>query len=688
MRKLLIALVLLVAVGASVAYFLFRRKPLPTPAGWKANVTTVAGDGAPVFRDGAQSGFSDPFGVAVAIDGTVYVADAGDSNRIRKIAPDGIVTTLAGGNEGYSDGPATSASFNTPSGLALGPDGGLFVADTGNNQIRKITRDGQVSTVAGNGKAGYTDGPASQAQFNGPIGVAVDKAGNLYVADSYNDRIRMIGTDGNVSTVAGQGTPGYADGDRNTAMFDTPCGVVVANDNSLIVADTGNHRLRKIAPDGNVTTLPVADLSRPIGLAFSHDNFLYVTELDRGRVVQIAPDNTARVIAGDNSDVVVFNQPAGVAISQRSDEPPLLYVADSGNYLVRKLDQNATGSTSAAATDSYPRLTNETLGEQSLLWPLDPQQQPHEVVATIGEVRGSFDSDDSRHHLHSGLDVFGAYGDVVRAVRSEKVFSPLANWAFGSINEGIRVGVVSYIHIHVGRDKDGKMFDDARFIPVNDAEQKLARVRVRRGTRFRPGEAVGTINKMYHVHMNVGPPDGEINPLSLSPVGFTDPIAPMIEKDGIQLFDASGTRLTEKSSNRLLVSGPVRIVVEAFDRNSLNASRRKLGLYKLGYQVLKDDGTPAPGFEEPRINIMFNRLPADREATKVAYAAESGITVYGSKTTRFLYEVTNTVRDGRAATGVWDTTQLPKGDYTLRIIAADYSGNEAQEGRDLLIAVK
>ena len=685
MRRLLIAVVLLLVAGAAIAYFIFRRKPLPTMPGWKANITTVAGDGAPVFRDEVPSGFSDPFGVAVAIDGTVYVADAGESNRIRKIAPDGAVTTFAGGSEGYSDGPATAASFNTPSGLALGPDGSLFVADTGNNQIRKITRDGQVSTVAGNGKAGYADGPPSQAQFNGPIGVAVDKNGNVYVADAYNDRIRMIAADGHVSTVAGQESPGYADGDRNTALFDTPCGIVATADNSLIVADTGNHRLRKITPDGNVTTLPIADLSRPIGLALSHDNFLYVTELDRGRVLQIAPDYAARVIAGD---FVVFNQPTGIAISPRNDQPAQLYVADSGNYLVRKLDQTAANSTSAAAMDAFPRLTNETLGAASLLWPLDPQQQPHEVVATIGEVRGSFDSNDSRHHLHSGLDVFGAYGDVVRAVRSEKVISPLPNWAFDSINEGIRVGVVSYIHIHVGRDKDGKMFDDARFIPVNDPEQKLARVRVKRGTRFRPGEAIGTINRMYHVHMNVGPPDGEINPLSLSPIGFSDTVVPTIEKDGIQLFDASGTRLTQKNADRLLVSGPVRIVVEAFDRTSMNASRRKLGLYKLGYQVLKADGTPAPGFEEPRINIVFNRLPPDQEATKVAYAAESGITVYGSKTTRFLYEVTNTVRDGRAATGVWDTTALPKGDYTLRIIAADYSGNEVQEGRDVPITVK
>jgi len=119
----------------------------------------------------------------------------------------------------------------------------------------------------------------------------------------------------------------------------------------------------------------------------------------------------------------------------------------------------------------------------------------------------------------------------------------------------------------------------------------------------------------------------------------------------------------------------------------MNAERRRLGLYKLGYQVLKADGSPAPGFNEPRINILFNRLPGDRAATKIAYAAESGITVYGSATTRFLYEVTNTVRDGRAFPGVWDTSQLPKGDYILRIIAADYSGNEAQQGRDVPVTV-
>jgi hypothetical protein len=376
-----------------------------------------------------------------------------------------------------------------------------------------------------------------------------------------------------------------------------------------------------------------------------------------------------------------------LAVDSRGD----LYVADGGNYLVRKLTQSgadAIGTPPQSVAEPLPRLTPATLGEQSLLWPLDPQQRPHEVVATFGEVRGSFDSTDSRDHLHSGLDVFGAYGEVVRAVRSEKVASPLGNWGFGVLNEGLRVGVISYIHMAVGRDKEAKVFEDPRFVQVRGDDDSLNRIRVRRGTRFRTGDALGTINRMYHVHMNVGPPGAEINPLSLAPIGFTDDVAPVIEKDGIQLFDQSSARVAEKRLGRLLVSGRVRIVVDAFDRTDMNASRRRLGLYRLGYQVLKPDGTSAPGFEQPRINILFNRLPASNDAAKFTYAEQSGITVYGSATTKFLYEVTNTVRDGRTAPGIWDTSELPSGDYILRIIAADYSGNEAREGRDLLITVR
>ncbi|HEX3187048.1 MAG TPA: NHL repeat-containing protein [Pyrinomonadaceae bacterium] len=661
MRKALAAILLLLILGSAAVYIFLRftRKPVPTPRAWHASVLTVAGDGSPAT-------FADPFGVAIADDGSVYVSDAGEKNRIQKISPEGSVTTLAGGSEGFADGTGAQASFNTPSGLAIDSEGNLYVADTGNNRIRKVTPQGVVTTLAGDATAGHVDGAAAQARFNGPIGVAVDSDGNVYVADTYNDRIRKISKEGQVTTIAAN------------EMFDTPCGVAVASDGSIFVADTGNNQVRKITRDGNVTTLAInhTDLSRPVGLAITHDDLLYVTELGRARVIQVTPDNVSYTIASE------FSQPSGVAVHPKTME---LYVTDSGKYLVRKLVQQTDTNTAAAThADILPKITNETLGQQSLLWPLAPQQSPHEVVATMGEVRGSFDSTDSRDHLHSGLDVFGAYGETVVAVRDEKVSSPLPNWGFDSLNEGMRVGVVSYIHMHVGRDKDGKMFTDPRFIQVNDGE-KVVRVRIKRGTRFRVGEALGTVNKMYHVHMNIGPPGGEVNPLSLSPLGFSDDKTPTIES--VQLFDGAGSEL-KKQSERYIITGNVRIVVDAYDRTNMNPDRRRLGLYKLGYQLLNVDGSPAQGFAEPRITILFNRLPADDAATKVAYAGESGITVYGSAKTRFLYEVTNTVKDGVATPGIWDTSQLPKGDYVLRIIAADYSGNQAQDGRDLKITVK
>jgi sugar lactone lactonase YvrE len=702
---LTLAIVLCGSIGFGLYIWKRSQRLAPTPIAWRANVITIAGNGAPVFRDSNQPsevGFADPFGIAIAPDGTIYIADAGESNRIRKLTTDGVVTTLAGSSEGFADGPGAQASLNSPSGIALDAAGNLFVADTGNNRIRKVTPDGTVSTIAGDGVSGYADGPAAKARFDAPVGVAVDRHGNVLVADTYNDRIRKIDSNGQVTTVGGAGR-GNVDGDASTARFDTPCGVVVASDGSLIIADTGNSRLRKINSAGQVTTMPVTFdggteggfLRQPIGLATTHDGVIYVSELNSGRVIQIATDGRAALIA-DRANDLVFNQLAGLAIDDHGD----LYLADNGNFLVHKLSHGQSEGRLArwlrpapqykavSLSGPVPRLNSETLGQNSLLWPLDPQDRPHEVVATMGEVRGSFDPPESRDHLHSGLDVFSELGGVVRAIRSEKVVSPTPNWAFGNLNEGIRVGFISYIHIHVGRDKDGKIVDDKRFVPLNGGDGKMNRVRVRRGTRFLPGDVVGSVNRMYHVHLNVGASGAEINPLSLSPIGFMDKIAPTIEKDGIQLLDESGARLNQTDKGRTVVRGRVRIVVDAFDRADMNAERRRLGLYRLGYQLLKSDGTPAAGFEQPRITMEFNRLPPDDDATKIAYAEASGITVYGSEQTRFLYEVTNIVRDGHAEKGTWNAEELPEGDYVLRIIAADFFGNEASEGRDLLISIR
>jgi hypothetical protein len=284
--------------------------------------------------------------------------------------------------------------------------------------------------------------------------------------------------------------------------------------------------------------------------------------------------------------------------------------------------------------------------------------------------------------------VFAPDGATVRAVFEEKVAGVVSTWNLGALGEGFRVGAFTYYHLRVGREKDNRIYNDPRFVAVFDDQKKLSRVRVRRGTRFRVGDALGTVNTMYHVHLNFGPPGNEINPLTLPLIDFSDHVAPLITGDGVRLFDSSGNQIKEKRGGRLVVRGAVRVVVEAYDQVDGNAARRRLGLYKLGFQLLNKDGTPAEGFSEPRIGIEFDRLPPTRDAVKIAYADESGITVYGSKETRFFYEVTNTVRHGLASQGSWDTSQLPAGDYTLRIIAADFNGNEATANRDVAITIE
>lgn len=716
-RKLIIfTLAFMALIGlCALALFLIlrylRERPLETTPDWRASVTTIAGDGSPGFADGAapQARFADPFGIAVDKRGNIYVADAGASNRIRRISPDGMVSTLAGGDEGFQDGQGTSARFNTPSALALDAEGNLYVADTGNNAIRKVLPDGQVLTVAGKGTAGLRDGPAREAEFNGPVGVAVDAEGNVYVADTYNDRIRKVSREGQVTTLAGGGaSPGLTDGPALSASFDTPCAVAVSPKGEVYVADTGNNAIRRIGADASVATVASAStqtddpslLSSPMGLALTHDGFLYITGNDRGRVAQLQPSGMVRALAGAGSGfsdgdgkTARFNSPAGIALDKRG----ALYVADAANYLVRRLapsveDKREPGKeeplrTALNISGVLPRLTRETVGAAEFPWPVDPQRRWHEVTATLGEVRGNYDGE-ARDHLHSGIDIQGAMGATVRAVYDEKVTDPLSAWGFGDLGEGLRVGLMTYVHMRVGRKVDDRPFDDPRFILVTGEDGKASRVRLRRGTRFRVGDALGTINKMYHVHLNYGPSGAQANPLLLPFIDFTDRAAPRIERDGIRLFNQSWERLKETRDGRLVVRGDVNIVVEAYDQVDGNAARRRLGLYRLGYQILRRDGTPAQGFDEPRFNIEFNRLPPERDAVRIAYADASGITVYGSNVTRFLYIITNRVRDGRSGAGTWRSSELPAGDYILRIHASDFAGNEVLEGRDLPIRIE
>ncbi len=224
-------------------------------------VTTLAGAaGLPGTADGpgAQARFNAPFGLAADATGGAYIADA-QNHTIRYLAADGTVSTYAGkaGAPGLVDGTATAAQFNQPNGITLAPNGTLYVADYGNSCIRAIAPGAVVTRLAGQASTyGFADGNGlSAAKFNSPVGIALDAAGVLWVADTQNHAIRRIGTDGTVSTPAGTGgTAGNADGTGTAALFYRPCGIAVTPAGNLAVADTANHLLRTVTPAGVATT--------------------------------------------------------------------------------------------------------------------------------------------------------------------------------------------------------------------------------------------------------------------------------------------------------------------------------------------------------------------------------------------------------------------------------------------------
>jgi sugar lactone lactonase YvrE len=319
-------------------------------------VTTLAGTGTmgALNGRGTSASFSNLMGVAADDLGNLYVADS-RNNMIRKISADGEVTTMAGsGIAGSADGKADTASFFYPEGVAVDRKGNLYVADTHNSLIRMISPDGFVTTLAGQRIYHTIPGMDTVVRFDNPAGIAVDPSGYVYVADCGNDLIRKISPDGKVQIIAGNGKKGAKDSTGLNASFYLPGGIALDSIGNIYVADTYNNKIRKISPAGIVTTLAgrtlagkangkrsAASFSHPAGLTVGPGGYIYVADVGNNRIRVISPDGMVTNFAGsgirgstDGRDTIAsFYRPYGVA----SDRSGNIYVADYLNNLVRKI---------------------------------------------------------------------------------------------------------------------------------------------------------------------------------------------------------------------------------------------------------------------------------------------------------------------------------------------------------------
>ena len=349
-------------------------------------ISTVAGTGRFGFsEDGGPAVNAElwsPSGVAVDGAGNLFIAES-FYNRIRKVDSAGVISTVAGTGKlfgGFSGdgGPAVNAELSSPSGVAVDGAGNLFIAELGNNRIRKVDSAGVISTVAGTGVFGDSGdgGPAVNAELLDPRGVAVDSAGNLFIAESFNNRIRKVDSAGVITTVAGTGERGDGGngGPATAAQLRNPSGVAVDSAGNLFIADTDNHRIRKVDATGTIATIAgtgerggdgdggpatAAQLRNPSGVAVDGAGNLFIADTDNHRIRKVDAMGTITTIAGTGEivfSVIVWDvgdggpatdaqldAPSGVAVDGAGN----LFIADTDNHRIRKVDSAGVISTAA-----------------------------------------------------------------------------------------------------------------------------------------------------------------------------------------------------------------------------------------------------------------------------------------------------------------------------------------------------
>jgi sugar lactone lactonase YvrE len=407
-------------------------------------LSAVAGHFGGIGHDdgvGTAARFDHPAGTATDAAGNIYVADT-DNNTIRKITTAGVATTLAGtaGVTGSTDGSGTAAAFSSPTGIATGPTGDVYVADSGNSTIRKITPAGVVTTLAGvAGVRGSADGSGAWATFSGPGGVATDTAGNLYVADAGNNTIRKITPAGVVTTLAGMpGVEGSADGTGAAAQFSGPWGIATDVVGNVYVGDTGNCMIRKISPAGGVSTLAgtnnsyitppskvdpgqlipcsgsadgvgsAAQFTNPTGVAADSVGYIYVADSGNNRIRKITPAGVVTTLAGSSfgssdgtGSAANFNYPTGISVGSAGT----VYVGDWGNSTVRAVTPNGVVTTLAGLA--------MVLGKADGFGTAASFQSPWGVAA---------DSSGNVYVADNG----GGYGSTIRKITTAGVVSTLA----------------------------------------------------------------------------------------------------------------------------------------------------------------------------------------------------------------------------------------------------------------------